>query len=76
MSRRHAPRAGKPRPAPAQATDIYLTAVGMLLTAVYVTGLLFRPSRKIARMGLDSLTVLVLYTTAVAGLFAISAATT
>lgn len=42
----------------AQATDIYLTAVGLLLTAVYVAGLLFRPSRRIAGMGLDSLVVL------------------
>ncbi len=60
----------------AQATDIYLTAVAILLTVVYVAGLLFRPSRRIARMGVDSLTVLVLYAAAVAGLFAISAATT
>lgn len=59
----------------AQATDIYLTAVGIVLTAVYVTGLLFRPSRRIARMGVDSLVVLVLYVLAVAGLFAISGST-
>jgi cation:H+ antiporter len=56
----------------AQATDIYLTAVGVLLTSVYVTGLLFRPQRRIARMGVDSLVVLALYAFAVAGLFAIS----
>jgi cation:H+ antiporter len=55
-------------------TDIYLTAVGMLLTLIYITGLLFRPGRRVARMGVDSLTVLVLYACAVAGLFAISAA--
>jgi cation:H+ antiporter len=57
----------------AQDTDIYLTAVGIVLTAVYITGLLFRPTRRIARMGIDSLVVLVLYTLAVAGLFAIAA---
>jgi cation:H+ antiporter len=55
----------------ARDTDIYPTAVGMVLTAVYVTGLLFRPTRRVARMGIDSFIVLVLY--AVAGLFAISA---
>src|SRR3954447_475175 len=56
----------------AQTTDIYLTAVGIVLTAIYVTGLLFRPTRRIARMGIDSLCVLVLYAFAVAGLFAIA----
>ncbi|MDX6326592.1 MAG: cation:H+ antiporter [Nocardioidaceae bacterium] len=56
----------------AQATDIYLTAVGILLTLVYATGLLFRPQRRIARMGIDSLVVLVLYAVALVGLFAIA----
>src|SRR4051812_8743517 len=56
----------------AHTTDIYLTAVGIVLTTVYVTGLLFRPPRRIARMGLDSLCALVLYAIAVAGLFAIA----
>jgi cation:H+ antiporter len=53
-------------------TDVYLTAVGIVLTAVYVVGLLFRPARRIARMGVDSLVVLILYALAVAGLFAIA----
>jgi cation:H+ antiporter len=53
-------------------TDIYLTAVGIVLTAVYIVGLLFRPARRIARMGIDSLVVLILYALAVAGLFAIA----
>lgn len=57
----------------AQATDIYLTAVGMVLTLVYVVGLVFRPTRRVARMGVDSLVVLLLYAVAVAGLFAIGA---
>jgi cation:H+ antiporter len=56
----------------AQETDIYLTAVGILLTAVYVTGLLFRPTRRVAGMGIDSLVVLVLYAFALGGLFAIA----
>ena len=56
----------------AQATDIYLTAVGIVLTVIYVTGLLFRPTRRIARMGVDSLAVLALYALAVAGLFAVA----
>ena len=56
----------------AQDTDIYLTALAMLLTVVYAAGLLFRPQRRIARMGIDSLAVLVLYVIGVAGLFAIA----
>jgi len=53
-------------------TDIYLTAVGVVLTAVYIVGLLFRPAFRLAGMGIDSLVVLVLYALAVAGLFAIA----
>ncbi|MFQ4149243.1 sodium:calcium antiporter [Arthrobacter sp. LAPM80] len=56
----------------AQATDIYLTALAILLTVVYLLGLLFRPQRRIARMGADSLVVLVLYALGVAGLFVVA----
>ncbi len=56
----------------AQKTDIYLAGLGVLLTAVYVYGLIFRPGRLFLRMGADSLIVLILYTVGVAGLFAIS----
>ncbi|MFN8124693.1 MAG: sodium:calcium antiporter [Thermoleophilia bacterium] len=55
----------------ATAADVYLTAVGIVLTLVYAVGLVFRPARRRARMGTDSLIVLVLYAAAVAGLFAI-----
>lgn len=51
--------------------DMYLTALGMLLTAVYIYGLIFRPRRQIARMGVDSFVVLLLYLLGIAGLFAI-----
>ncbi len=56
----------------AQKTDIYLAGLGVLLTAVYVYGLVFRPNRLFLRMGADSLVVLVLYALGVVGLFAIS----
>lgn len=52
----------------AQKTDIYLTALGILLTVVYLCGLIFRPRRQVARMGLDSLLVLLLYVLGIAGL--------
>jgi cation:H+ antiporter len=56
----------------AQSTDIYLTALGIVLSLVYLAGLLFRPERRIARMGVDSLVVLALYAVGVAGLFAVA----
>jgi cation:H+ antiporter len=56
----------------AQDTDIYLTGLGILLTAVYIWGLVFRPRRRIFRMGVDSLTVLVLYAVGIAGLVAVA----
>ena len=56
----------------AEKTDVYLTALAVLLTLVYAAGLLFRPRRRIGRMGVDSLVVLVLYALGVAGLFAIA----
>lgn len=61
-------------PAAGQATDIYLTALAILLTVVYLLGLLFRPKRRIARMGTDSLMVLVLYGLGIAGLFVVASA--
>jgi cation:H+ antiporter len=58
----------------AQDTDIYLTALGALLTVVYVYGLIFRPRRMVLRMGLDSFTVLALYAVGIAGLVVITKA--
>ncbi len=56
----------------AQASDIYLTALGALLTIVYAAGLILRPQRRRFRMGADSLAVLILYAVGVVGLFALS----
>ena len=56
----------------AHKADIYLTGLAMLLTAVYLTGFLFRPTYQLARMGLDSLVVLVVYAVGMAGLFFIA----
>jgi cation:H+ antiporter len=53
-------------------TDIYLTALGALLTVVYMVGLVFRPQRQWLRMGADSIVVLVLYVIGIAGLSVIS----
>jgi len=55
----------------AHASDIYLTGLGGLLTIVYMAGLLFRPSKEHGRLGIDSITVLVLYAIGVVGLVAL-----
>ncbi|MEU3842693.1 hypothetical protein AB0E88_21985 [Streptomyces sp. NPDC028635] len=63
---------GKPVLPGAHGTDIYLTALGIVLTTVYIAGLIFRPRRQYLRMGVDSLAVLVLYALGIAGLTAIA----
>jgi cation:H+ antiporter len=55
----------------AGASDIYLAGLGILLTCVYVAGLIFRPRRQVLRMGLDSLAAIIIYVVGVAGLFAL-----
>lgn len=59
---------GKPVLPNAHSSDIYLTGLGALLTAVYMGGLVFRPTKQHARLGLDSIAVLVLYGVGVVGL--------
>ncbi|WP_144709674.1 sodium:calcium antiporter [Curtobacterium pusillum] len=56
----------------ANASDVYLTALAALLTLVYAVGLVFRPERRIAGMGIDSFVVVLLYLLGVAGLVAIT----
>lgn len=56
----------------AQKTDIYLTGLGMLLTVIYIYGLILRPQRKIARMGIDSFTVLIVYVLGMGGLLLVA----
>ncbi|GAA2323933.1 hypothetical protein GCM10010246_00790 [Streptomyces cuspidosporus] len=53
-------------------TDIYLTALGIVLTTVYIAGLIFRPKRQHLRMGIDSIAVLILYAAGIAGLTTIA----
>lgn len=56
----------------AQKSDIYLTGLGMLLTTIYIYGLIFRPKKQILRMGIDSFLVLIVYFIGIGGLFFIS----
>jgi cation:H+ antiporter len=55
----------------AQSTDIYLSSLAILLTTVYTAGMIVRPSRQIARMGIDSFVVLLLYLGGMASFLAI-----
>lgn len=52
-----------------QPSDLYLTALGALLTAVYLFGLIFRSGRQWGRMGFDSWTVLAFYVLGIVGLW-------
>lgn len=48
--------------------DMYLAALGIILTCVYLVGLVFRSGRIVLRMGYDSLLVLLVYLVGVAAL--------
>jgi hypothetical protein len=48
------------------------TTLGIVLTVIYGWGLITRPHRQLLRMGMDSLTVLVLYAAGIAGLIAVT----
>lgn len=52
--------------------EIFLTGLGMLLTTIYLWGLLFRPSRQYRRLGPDSIVVLLAYLIGIAGLIAVA----
>lgn len=56
----------------AKNTDIYLASLGVLLTAIYIYGLIFRPKRQFFYLGIDSIVVLVVYIVGIVGLFTIT----
>ena len=53
----------------AQGPDLYLTALGALLTAVYCIGIVLRSNRLLLGAGIDSIVVLAIYAVGIAGLF-------
>jgi cation:H+ antiporter len=59
---------GKPVLPNAHNTDVYLTALGIVLTIVFMAGLIFRPRRQFLRMGIDSIAVLIIYMVGIVGL--------
>jgi cation:H+ antiporter len=63
---------GKPVLPAAHDTDLYLTALGIILTVFYVAGLVFCPRRQYARMGVDSIAAIVIHLIGIAGLATIA----
>ncbi len=64
--------AAKPSLPQAHPSDIYLTGIALLLTLIYSVGLVFRSPKQYFNMGLDSLTVLLVYLLSIGGLFLIA----
>lgn len=52
-------------------SDIYLTVLGMILTGIYMVGMVLHSKKQIFRMGIDSLIVLIVYLIGLWGLFSI-----
>lgn len=52
--------------------DTYLACLGILLTAIYICGLIFRHKRQFFYLGIDSIVVLITYIIGIVGLFMIS----
>lgn len=53
-------------------TEVYLTGLGLVLTTIYLWGLLFRPDRQYLRLGADSIAVLIVYVIGILGLVALA----
>ena len=47
---------------------LFLTSVGILLTTIYMIGMLFHSKKQFFRMGIDSIIVLILYILSIIGL--------
>lgn len=52
----------------ATSSDVWFAALGVLLTTIYIIGLIVRSRRTVLRMGFDSVAVLVLYVAGIASL--------
>ncbi|MEP7104312.1 MAG: sodium:calcium antiporter [Chloroflexota bacterium] len=59
---------GQPALPSAGKSDVYLAVLGILVTMPYIAGLIFRPRREYARLGPDSIAVLVIYVLGMVGL--------
>lgn len=64
--------AGSPALPTAQATDVWIAGLGVVLTAVYIGGLIVRPARKLGPIGPDSWIAIALYALGIVGLLIIA----
>ena len=64
--------AGTPALPTAQSTDIWMAGLGVLLTGIYIAGVIARPRNTRWRMGPDSIAAIVVYALGIAGLFLVS----
>lgn len=55
-----------------KASDSYLTCIGILLTGIYMVGIILPNKKQIGRMGIDSFVVLLVYLASIAGLLMLS----
>ncbi len=63
--------AGGPVLPHANSSEIWLAGLGIVLTTVYVGGLIIRPRKQFLRMGVDSILVVLLYVFGIVGLVAL-----
>jgi cation:H+ antiporter len=64
--------AGTPALPAAADTDIWVAGLGVVLTGVYVTGIIMRPRRTYWRLGPDSVAAIAIYALGIAGLVLIA----
>ena len=63
---------GRPALPAAASTDQWMAGLGIVLTGIYLVGLVMRPQRKIAGVGADSLAVVCLYALGIVGLLVVN----
>jgi cation:H+ antiporter len=49
-------------------SDMYLTGIGILLTGIYMVGMILKNKKQYLRMGIDSVIVFIVYAISVIGL--------
>src|SRR5262249_7508689 len=64
--------AGTPALPSAAPTDIWIAGLAVLLTVIYMVGIIARPTRSYWRMGPDSIAAIVVYALGIAGLTLVS----
>src|SRR4051794_40538213 len=64
--------AGKPALPSAARTDIWIAGLGVVLTGIYIVGIILRPKRTFWRMGPDSIAAILVYAAGIAGLILVA----